>query len=268
MFFDSHAHLETFVAQGTLPAVLRAAKAAGVSRLCTVGSNPNANRFSAAFAARHPSLAVAAVGLDPSQIYAPENLPPLLSLASLPHVAAIGEIGLDFFYSPQTPPLQRRLFESMLALALQLHKPVIIHSRNAQNDTLAMLRDFTSAWSPPSPHQPPGVLHCFTGPQPFAEHLLSLGFLISFSGILSFPNAASLRTLAKSIPTDRLLIETDSPYLAPVPFRGHTNEPQYLPSVAQALADARGESLPSVASTTTRNACRLFHLKPHPEPSP
>jgi TatD DNase family protein len=270
MFFDTHAHLQPFAADGSLPRVVRDAQAAGVGRLCAVGSDPAANAFSLSFALDHPGFAVAAVGLDRDQIGQPADPGLLAEQAAAPAVAAIGEIGLDYFYSPETAKPQRDLFASMLELALRAGKPVIVHSRDAQEDTLAMLRDYAAGAASRSPGLPPGILHCFTGSAAFAERLLELGFFISFSGILSFLNADPLRAAARTIPADRLLVETDSPYLAPRPFRGRTNEPRFVVRVAEVLAETRGEPLETIEKLTTANACRVFRLEPptRKEPAP
>ena len=261
MFFDTHAHLQPFAADGSLPRVVRDAQAAGVGRLCAVGSDPEANAFCLAFAHDHPGFAVAAVGLDRDQIGRPADRGLLAAQAADPAAAAIGEIGLDYFYSPETAKAQRDLFASMLELALDAGKPVIVHSRDAQEDTLAMLRDYAAGAAARSPGFPPGILHCFTGTAAFAESLLGLGFFLSFSGILTFLNADPLRAVAHTVPDGRLLVETDSPYLAPRPFRGRTNEPKYVVRVAEVLAETRGEPLETVENATAANACRVFRIE-------
>ena len=154
----------------------------------------------------------------------------------------------------------------MLEFALQRRRPVIVHSRYADDDTIAMLGDFSTQWKkvfhsmekPAGAVPSPGILHCFTGDAAFAEELLALGFFISFSGIVSFNNAGPLREVAKLVPEDRLLIETDCPYLTPKPFRGKVNEPAYVARVAEVLAEARGQDAAALAAATFANAGRIF----------
>ena len=260
MFFDSHAHFDTFPDPD---AVLARAAAAAVTRLCAVGSSPDSNRLVLDLASDRPAVLGAAVGLDREQIAAPPDLPLLRSQLASPSVRAVGEIGLDYHYSPDTARPQRRLFETMLGLCLDLSQPAIIHSREADADTLALLRDYTSQWRRSvSPDLPPAVLHCFTGSPAFADALLELGLDLSFSGILTFRNADTLRETAARVPPDRLLLETDCPYLAPVPRRGEPNEPAFLPLVADVLAAARQTTPAAVAGLTFRNACRFFRWDP------
>ena len=263
--FDTHAHFDTFAAEGTVAAVLERAAAAGVARMCAVGSSEASNELVARLAQEHPEQLVAAVGYDRDQIGKPHDFDRLAALAEAPGVAAVGEIGLDYYYSAETAPVQRALFAKMLAFAAARRKPVIVHSRYADDDTVEMLGDFSTLWKK-SFHSvekspPPGVLHCFTGDAAFAEELLALGYLISFSGIISFNNAGPLREVAKLVPEDRLLIETDCPYLTPKPFRGKVNEPAYVARVAEVLAAARGTDAAALAETTFANALRLFQLE-------
>jgi len=268
--FDTHAHFDTFSADGSVDAVLARATDAGVARLCAVGSSAPSNALCVRLADSRPDLVVAAVGYDREQLApADRDLPALRALAaSSPRVRAVGEIGLDYHYSPDTARPQRALFESMLALALDLALPVVVHSREADADTLAMLRDYSDAWRRSvSPSRSPGVLHCFTGGPAFADALLPLGFMISFSGILTFRNADPLREVAARIPGDRLLVETDSPYLAPVPHRGAPNEPAYVALVADTLAAVRSSDPAAVADLTFANAARFFSLPPTPTPN-
>jgi TatD DNase family protein len=291
--FDSHAHFDPFVADGTVDAVLERAAAAGVRGICAVGSSEASNELVVRLAAARPDRLVASVGYDRDQIDSPRDLDKLAALADQPGVVAVGEIGLDYYYSADTAPQQRALFAQMLDFALARRLPVIVHSRYADADTLAMLGEFSTAWKnlfhtvekndanfPPrgktSPEfstpwkkvfhtvenpPPPGILHCFTGDAAFAENLLALGFLVSFSGIVSFNNAGPLREVAKQVPEDRLLVETDCPYLTPKPFRGKVNEPAYVARVAEVLAEARGTAPDALAEATFANALRVFQLE-------
>lgn len=262
-FFDSHAHFDTAMAEGRADDLLSAATDAHVESLCAVGGSSEANAVVLELAERHPEQVVCAVGLDRDQailVPAALDLPRLRDQAATPACRAIGEVGLDYHYDPDTAPRQRALFEKMLELALELGKPVIIHSREADADTLALLRDYVSEWrrQPGGGERAPAVLHCFTGGGAFADRLLELGLVISFAGIVTFNNAASLRDISAHIPIDRLLIETDCPYLAPVPYRGRENQPAYVVQVAETLAQARGTALETVADATFANATRFF----------
>lgn len=290
--FDTHAHFDPFAAEGTVTAVLERAAAAGVKRICAVGSSEASNELVVRLAQEHPELLVAAVGYDRDQVAQPHDFEKLAALAGQPGVVAVGEIGLDYYYSAETAPQQRALFAQMLEFAAAHRRPVIVHSRYADDDTAEMLGDFSTVWKksfhtmeksgpdsgntevapPDHPPEgrppcrpavvpPPGVLHCFTGDAAFAEELLALGYLISFSGIVSFNNAGPLREVAKRVPEDRLLIETDCPYLTPKPFRGKVNEPAYVTRVAEVLAEARGADAAALAEATFANALQLFQLE-------
>jgi TatD DNase family protein len=171
-------------------------------------------------------------------------------------VAAIGELGLDFHYTPETAEAQQALMVEQLALARELRLPVIVHSREADQETVALLSAHARQWGGGSDRI--GVLHCFTGTESLARQLLDLGFMISFSGIVTFRNADLLREVARGIPADRLLIETDTPYLTPVPHRGRPNEPCYLPAIAALLARVRGMDVEELAGLTTANSEKLF----------
>lgn len=295
MFFDSHAHFDSFSADGSLPDVLSRAAAASVTRICAVGSEPASNRLCLSLAQDRPDLFVASVGYCCDLAGTSPDWSLLSDLADAPAVRAVGEIGLDYYYAPDTAPAQRALLARSLDFALSKRLPVIIHTRDADADTLSALRDFAAAWhalpppapstarippsdaalrstvlrqlarvSPPLPPPPPGVIHCFTRSLDLAERFVSLGFLVSFSGILSFNNAAPLREAAARLSLESLLVETDSPYLAPKPYRGRVNEPAYVARVAEVLAEAKDLPLSLVASATFANACRLFQIPAPP----
>ena len=178
----------------------------------------------------------------------------LTELASDEKVVAIGETGLDYYYHKDNPEWQRQRFRAHLQVANQLNKPVIIHTRDAAEDTLNILREENA-------EQCGGVIHCFTETQEFANQALEIGFMISISGIVTFRNADVLRKVAKNIPDDRLLIETDSPYLAPIPHRGKQNQPAYVKHVAETLAEIRNTSVEHIAEITKNNFYRLFNIK-------
>jgi TatD DNase family protein len=266
VLFDTHVHFPCGDAPFDLGATLGRAAAAGVGRLLAVGADEEMNALAIEAAIRFPERVVAAVGLErgwADRHPAADVAAAVRCLESTVRtgraqgavVAAIGETGLDFHYAPQTAPVQRELFAAQLALARRLALPVVVHSRDADEATLEHLVFHAAAATAPGG---PGVLHCFTGTRAFADRLLDLGYSLSFSGILTFHTAAALRAVAATIPEDRILIETDAPYLAPVPLRGQRNEPAYLPHVAACLARLRGWTPDQAAAVTTRNALRLF----------
>lgn len=227
--FDTHAHFEG-TAEETRALVARAA-AVGVTRILAVGGSAALNRGTAGFSHR-------AIGWDRDQVGAPC---PRLDYAG---VTAVGEIGLDYHYGPETARAQRELFARQLQEARERNLPVVIHTREADEDTLALLREIPSR----------GIIHCFTGSPTFCRRLLDLGFFISISGIVTFRAAENVRESARVVPDDRLLIETDSPFLAPVPERGKSNEPAFLVHTARFLADLRRTPFETFAALTTRNA--------------
>ncbi len=177
----------------------------------------------------------------------------LLHKCALPQVVAVGETGLDYHYAPDSKLSQQAAFVSHIQVANQVNKPLIIHTRDARADTLALMRSHNATHCG-------GVLHCFTENWQMAKAALDLGFYISISGIMTFRNADELRSVVKQLPLERLLIETDAPYLSPVPHRGKTNQPAYVTAVAQAVADVKGISLHELAQHTTANFYQLFPL--------
>ncbi|MDY6993772.1 MAG: TatD family hydrolase [Pseudomonadota bacterium] len=248
MLIDSHCHLNIIPHQ-TPEAVIAQAQAEGVQHFLCVAIDLEtfptvltlAQRFASVFASAgvHPNVA-AEVTVDVAQ---------LTTLANHPRVIAIGETGLDYFRSQGAGQQQR--FRTHIQAARALGKPLIVHSREAAEDTLRILEEENAA-------EVGGVMHCFVDDWPTAQRALELGFYISFSGIITFKNAESLRQVAQQVPLDRILVETDSPYLAPVPYRGKTNQPAYVKYVAELIAKLRGESLESIAQITTTNFFRLF----------
>ncbi len=259
ILFDSHAHFDHLDAAAISDVLKRAAKA-GVGRILAVGGSPAANTAVLRVAQDYPKQVRAAIGLDREQAGHPELVAPVESSLSGPGVVAVGEIGLDYHYHPESAVAQKDLFARMLTLAADHQLPVMVHSREADADTLDLLEDFVRRWT--VTERSPGVLHCFTGSADFARRLLDLGFLVSFSGIVTFRNAGMLREVAKLVPADRLLVETDAPYLAPEPFRGRVNEPELLPHVLALLAKIRNDSVEHIAHITAQNASRLFGWEP------
>lgn len=258
MFFDTHVHFDDFVKDGTLEGLLERAGTAGVRKMIAVGGSPEANELAQMLAGAFFGRIYAAAGYDRHLTASSCDISALRELAAKPETVAIGETGLDYFYEPEKAKEQQRLFFQCLEAAIHFRKPVIVHTREADGDTLSILTDFSKYWKGDPAHV--GVIHCFTRDRKTAEALLDIGFHISFSGIITFANADSLREIAKYIPDDRLLIETDSPYLAPVPHRGKQCEPAFIAETVKRLAELRGCTVESLAETTAQNAIRLFGL--------
>ena len=259
MLTDSHVHFQGTMTPADIAGVVDRAVSAGVGRLIAVGCEPETNTAALRAASLIPERVKAAVAYDRSLAgsgVTADGIRSLIQKAPAGHVVAVGEIGLDYHYSPETSRPQQDLFSAQLELARDLRLPVIIHNRDADCDMLALLTAHARGWGG-APDQI-GVLHCFTGNESMARSLLDLGYMISFSGIVTFRNADALRAVAAIIPSDRLLMETDTPYLAPVPHRGQPNEPAFLPAVASLLATVRGEPIDSLARITSANAAALF----------
>lgn len=256
MLVDSHCHLDRLdlaAHDGSLDTALAAARARGVGRFLCIGvsvDNATAVRqLAEAHADVYCSIGVHPLDLQPG---CEPALDWLLGELAHPRVVAIGETGLDYHYQPEAASLQQAGFVLHLEAARQTGKPVIVHTREARADTLAMLREADLPQA--------GVLHCFTEDWAMARAALDMGYYISLSGIVTFRNAAALREVARQVPADRLLVETDAPYLAPVPHRGRPNLPEYVRDVAEFLAGLRGVPFETLAAQTTANFERLFPL--------
>ncbi|NKB24803.1 MAG: YchF/TatD family DNA exonuclease [Kiritimatiellae bacterium] len=258
MFIDSHLHFDTFEESGEVADIVYRAEDNGVSQMLAVGGSLLANQTAVELAKKYPHKVFASVGYDRDEAESNPDFDRLNILVTDPGVVAIGETGLDYHYTPDTAQVQLNLFQAMLDIAYAHRLPVIVHSREADQDTLNLLNNQTARWN--GKEDEIGVLHCFTGSLDFANALLGMGFMISFSGLLTFKNADSIRAVAQTIPDDRILIETDAPYLAPVPYRGTRNEPAHVVEVAKVLAFIRNCSSERIAAITTDNARRLFHL--------
>nr|WP_319528578.1 TatD family hydrolase [Pseudomonas laurentiana] len=256
MLVDSHCHLDRLdltACQGSLDAALDAARARGVGHFLCIGVSAQNAAAVKAVTERYGDVDCS-VGVHPLDL-APGAEPALdwlLQELNHPHVVAIGETGLDYHYEPEAAELQQDSFRLHLDAARITGKPVIVHTRAARADTLALLREAALPQA--------GVLHCFTEDWDMAKAALDLGFYISLSGIVTFRNADALRDVARQVPVDRLLVETDSPYLAPIPYRGKPNLPQYVREVAEFVAMLRGETCERLAEQTTANFKRLFPL--------
>lgn len=258
MLVDSHCHLDRLNLEpygGDLRAALAAARERDVTRMLCV-SVERANADTVCAIARDNDGVYASVGVHPLDVKETvETIDALCELAARPEVVAIGETGLDYYYSRDNAEAQQQSFRVHLRAAARARKPVIVHTREAREDTLALIRECGDA-------EIGGVLHCFTENWEMARQALDLNYYISFSGIITFKNAAELRDVVKRVPLDRLLVETDSPYLAPVPFRGKPNEPKYTREVAECIAELKGESFERIAEITSANFDRLFLRAP------
>ena len=256
MLVDSHCHLDRLdlaAHDGSLDAALDAARARGVGHFLCIGVSASNAGAVKALAERYADV-YCSVGVHPLDLEKGETpaLDWLLDELNHPNVVAIGETGLDYHYEPEAAELQQQSFRLHLEAAKTTGKPVIVHTREARADTLALLREAALPQA--------GVLHCFTEDWDMAKAALDIGFYISLSGIVTFRNADALREVARKVPADRLLVETDSPYLAPIPHRGKPNLPQYVREVAEFLAMVRGETFEALAAQTTTNFRRLFPL--------
>lgn len=256
MLIDSHCHLDFPEFSGRLHQVLDSMKKAEVAAAVCVGVS--LEKFPAVLdlAERHTHL-FASVGVHPEHKDCIEpDIAMLVDRARHPRVIAIGETGLDYYWHKGDTGWQHERFRTHVRAAKACGKPLIIHTRAAANDTLAIMEEEGAA-------SVGGVMHCFTESLEVAARAMELGFHISFSGIVTFKNAKELKEVAKAIPLERMLIETDAPYLAPVPYRGKINEPAHVRHVAEEIARLRGISTEEIAQTTSANFCRLFKVSVH-----
>jgi TatD DNase family protein len=263
MFIDTHAHLCYPDFAEELPQVIERAQAAKVMQIVSIATDLESGRRTLKIANQFESV-FASVGLHPGEV--PNvtlcDMKELAQLASEPKVVAIGETGLDYYREAKDDAAlrqkQKDLFWAQLELAKERNLPVVIHNRSAETDILEILR--AHAEGLPKEWRPWGVMHCFSGDEKFAFDCIEIGLLISYTGILTFKNATSLREVAKKVPLSSVMLETDAPYLAPVPHRGKRNEPAYVPLIAELLAQVKGVTVDEVATVTTQTAQRLFQL--------
>ena len=248
---DSHCHLTDARLESQLDSVLARAAANGVTRMITIGTDLEDARRAIALCGRATNVRCA-VGIHPNhaQDVAESDLPRLREIQDNPAVVALGEMGLDYFHKHASREKQFRVFAYQLQLAAELRRPVVIHSREAIDDTLAVLRDFPSVAA---------VFHCFTGTAAEASRILAQGYLLGFTGPVTYKKSDELRAIVRDVPDDRLLVETDAPYLTPEPMRKQkTNEPSFVRYVAEAVAREKGWSLEQTDAVTTANAERFF----------
>lgn len=250
---DTHVHLHTAQYDADREDVITRATAAGVACLVEVGYDLDSSYAAVALAEAHPHI-VAVVGIQPHYALQADSswLAEVRRLAAHPKVVAIGEIGLDYYHDRAPHDQQEQLFRQQLALAREVDLPVVIHSRDASEDTVRILRDVARGQS--------GIMHSFSGDWAYAEACLEVGFLLSLSGPVTFAKAADLHEVARRMPLDRLLTETDSPYLSPHPLRGRRNEPAHVRLVVERLAMLRGVTVADVATAVWQNAAGIFKL--------
>jgi TatD DNase family protein len=250
---DTHLHLHLAEFAADREQAIARAHAAQVTRLVEVGYDLESSHAALALAAAHPAI-YAVVGIQPHYAAHADAdwLAEIRRLAAHPKVVAIGEIGLDYYHDRAPHAAQERLFRQQLALARELDLPVVIHTREAQADTVRILRDAARGQ--------PGIMHSFSGDWAYAEACLEVGFMLSFSGPVTFNKATDLHEVARRAPLDRILTETDSPYLAPHPLRGKRNEPANLRIIAERLAALREIALEELAQAVWRNAMNIFKL--------
>jgi TatD DNase family protein len=253
---DSHCHLDDGQFDADREAVIERALAGGISKMLAIGTGEGPPDLEAAIRlADRYDIIYATAGIHPQ--YAPNASPDhirrLAEVIQHPKCVAVGEIGLDYYWKPFDKEQQTRLFIGQLRIAASARKPIVIHTRDAWDDTINLLREH---WAPTSL---PCIMHCFTGGVDEAKQALDLGFYLSFAGVITYPKATAVRGAAAIVPSDRLLVETDAPYLAPVPHRGKRNEPAYVCHTANKLAEVRGEEPARLARAIMTNFESLLH---------
>jgi TatD DNase family protein len=256
MLFDSHCHLDpAYLPAGPGEVLTRAEEAGVLGFVCVgVGRDLAAARAAVALADERANV-FATVGVHPHDAKScdPAMIDELAQLARHPRVCAVGEVGLDYHYEHSPRDVQKNVLRRMIALAREVKKPIVVHTRSAPADTLAILEEEGA-------RDVGGIIHCFTEDRAFAERAMGLDFDLSFSGILTFKNAGLIREAARFAPAERILLETDSPFLAPIPVRGRPCEPAYIVHTARCLADIRGVPFDALASQTTTNVVRRLSL--------
>jgi len=260
MLVDSHCHLDFPDFSGDLDAIVARAAQAGIGRIVTISTPVRRLSELITIAERFPNV-YCSVGTHPHHADEEDGIAPeeLIELTGHPKVVALGEAGLDYFYDNGSPQAQARGFRAHIAAARATGLPLVVHTRDADEDCVRILQEEAAK----GPFR--AVLHCYTGGRELAMTAIELGLSISFTGILTFKKSEALRALAAELPADRIMVETDAPYLAPGKFRGKRNEPAYVVEVAKVLAEARGVSLEEISRQTTENFFRLFSKVPSPK---
>jgi TatD DNase family protein len=253
---DSHAHIQGSEYEGEVEAVVERARVAGIEKIIVVGGagELSSNEAAVALAECRPAL-YATVGMHPhdAKDVGDEELRKLKDLTASTKVVAVGETGLDYYYNHSPHDIQRRVFTRFIHMARETGLPIVVHERDAAQEAAELLRSEGDG-------ELRGVIHCFTGDYDAARAYLDLGFYLSFTGIITFKNAEPLREIVRKVPLERMFVETDSPYLTPVPHRGKRNEPAYVRFVAETIAKVRGITLEEVARVTTENVHVLFRI--------
>jgi TatD DNase family protein len=256
MLIDSHAHIQGKEYIGEAEAVISRARAAGVETIVAVGGagDMSSNAAAVALAARFDNV-YATVGMHPhdAKDVGAEEMQALTELAASPKVVAIGETGLDYYYNHSPHEVQRRVFSQFIHMARDTGLPIVVHERDAAQEAADLLRSEGAG-------RLHGVIHCFTGNYEAARVYLDLGFYLSFTGIITFKNAEPLRDVVRQVPLERMFVETDSPFLTPVPHRGKRNEPAYVRFVAETIANVKKLDFEEVARVTTENVKNLFRI--------
>ena len=263
MLVDSHCHLDFPDFASELDEVVARARAAGIGRLVTICTRVRKHAQVLAVAEKFPEI-YCSVGTHPHNAHEELNIDAkaLIALTKNPKVVAIGEVGLDYHYDNSPRDAQAQGLRQHIAAARETGLPLVIHAREADADMARILEDETGKGTFPA------VLHCFTGGRDLAFKAIELGHYVSFTGILTFKNSAALREIAAALPADRILVETDAPYLAPLPYRGKRNEPAYVVETAKILAQTRGVTADEIARQTTENFFRLFNKVPRTAHNP
>ncbi len=250
---DTHAHLDIPPLNQNTDDIIKRAKDSGIHKIITIAVDIDSSFESIKYALKY-DMVYASCGIHPNHAknIAFHDLERLKSLANEKKIVAIGEVGLDYHWDYCPAEKQKEIFLSQIDIARETNLPLIIHSREANEDVYEILKGYANGMK--------GVFHCFSGDVVFAKKILDLGFYISFTGVITFPKAITLKEVAAFVPSDRIMLETDCPYLAPVPTRGKTNEPSYLKYIAEEIAKIKGISLEELAHCTTRNATEFFSL--------
>lgn len=254
MLIDTHAHLQDGKYSDDLEAVLKRAEDAGVEKIICVGYNYQSSLETLELAKKYKQI-YAVVGIHPhdAKSYNLEIAAKLFEMGKDPKVVAIGEMGLDFYRDLSPRETQRKVFKEQIKIAQELYKPIVVHDRDAHQEVLEIVKKEKAGKND-------GVMHCYSGHLPLAIEFMSLGFYISFAGPITYKNAQKTHEVASKMTLERMVIETDCPYLAPEPIRGKRNEPSYVRSVAEKIAELRNKTLEEIAYLTTRNAEKLFRI--------
>jgi len=258
---DTHVHLNFDAYDADRADVMNRARAVGVTRFIIPGVDEETSRNAVRFASEFPGVVYGAVGWHPNSTvdFTPENLALVRELSSKPGIVAIGEIGLDYHWNKSPKAKQAEVFEAQLALASEVGLPVIIHNRESSADVIPMLERWAASLTGDLKTRP-GVLHSVSAPFDLAMRAIEAGFYLGFTGPITYKNADDTRKIAAAVPLERIVVETDGPYLTPAPYRGQRNESAYIPYIVERLAVVRGISEAEVEAATTTNAQRLFRF--------